>query len=188
MSSSAPSLSALLRAPELAAPRVGVFRPSVEVGDALRGGRSLGELVVLGRRWQLVAPVGVSGEVVAVLGFGPVEYGQPLIEIGERTAGDAAAADSAAADASEGYAVRSPIDGIFYGRPSPDEPLFVQVGATVSDGQTLGLVEVMKTFNPVRFGGPDAPSSGVVLSVRVTDQAEVGAGDVLFVIGSETGA
>ncbi len=184
MSSSALALTALHRAPHLAAPQVGVWRPSVAVGDALTAGRVLGELVILGRRWQVLAPAGVRGEVAAAPVGGPVEYGQPLLEIGARSVGeDAAASSDADADAAEGFAVRSPIDGIFYGRPSPEAPSFVELGATVSAGQTLGLVEVMKTFNPVRLEGPAAPATGTVLSVRVTDQAEVSAGEVLFVVG-----
>jgi acetyl-CoA carboxylase biotin carboxyl carrier protein len=49
-------------------------------------------------------------------------------------------------------AVRSPMVGTFYLRPSPDQPPFVAVGSTVHAGDTVCLVEVMKMFNTVKAG------------------------------------
>jgi acetyl-CoA carboxylase biotin carboxyl carrier protein len=43
----------------------------------------------------------------------------------------------------------APMLGVFYRRPTPDEPPFAAPGETVSAGQTVGLIEVMKTFNEV---------------------------------------
>ena len=43
----------------------------------------------------------------------------------------------------------APIPGIFYRRPSPDKPEFKNEGEMVNIGDTVGLIEVMKTFNPV---------------------------------------
>jgi acetyl-CoA carboxylase biotin carboxyl carrier protein len=70
----------------------------------------------------------------------------------------AAAAATPAAAASEALtevpaglvAVRSPMVGTFYLRPSPDQPPFVTVGATVQADDTVCLVEVMKMFNTVK--------------------------------------
>jgi acetyl-CoA carboxylase biotin carboxyl carrier protein len=79
-----------------------------------------------------------------------------------RAAGPASAAAAAAvtpvAAASEALtevpagliAVRSPMVGTFYLRPSPDQPPFVTVGATVQADDTVCLVEVMKMFNTVK--------------------------------------
>lgn len=49
-------------------------------------------------------------------------------------------------------ALRAPMEGTFYQRPSPGAPPFVHEGAAVAAGQTVGLVEVMKTFTPIRSG------------------------------------
>jgi acetyl-CoA carboxylase biotin carboxyl carrier protein len=49
-------------------------------------------------------------------------------------------------------AVRSPMVGTFYLRPSPDQPPFVAVGSAVQPGDTVCLVEVMKMFNTVTAG------------------------------------
>ncbi|WP_280156380.1 acetyl-CoA carboxylase biotin carboxyl carrier protein [Piscinibacter sp. XHJ-5] len=49
-------------------------------------------------------------------------------------------------------AVRAPMVGTFYLRPSPDQPAFVTVGGAVQAGDTVCLVEVMKMFNSVKAG------------------------------------
>lgn len=45
--------------------------------------------------------------------------------------------------------ILAPIPGIFYRRPAPDKPLFKNEGDAVAVGDTVGLIEVMKTFTPV---------------------------------------
>ena len=47
------------------------------------------------------------------------------------------------------YSILAPLPGIFYRRPSPDEPFFVEEGTSVLSGATIGLVEAMKQFFPV---------------------------------------
>lgn len=174
------TLTALQKGKTLAAPQVGVWTPSVRSGDAFEGGRVLGVLSVLGRRIAVTAPVGSSGEVVSAARPGPVEYGSALVEVRERSAagvGGRAGASANASPGTAGTAVRSPIDGIFYRRASPDEPAFVEVGAVVAVGQTLGLVEVMKTFNPIR-----SEVAGTVTAIGVGDQEEVAVGTLLLSI------
>ena len=69
------------------------------------------------------------------------------------TASAAAATPEPLTDVPEGLvAVRSPMVGTFYLRPSPDQPPFVAVGSTVKADDTVCLVEVMKMFNTVKAG------------------------------------
>lgn len=169
----------------LCAPTVGWFSFAIQAGDAVQPGRLLGHLRILNKRVAVHAPAGTRGVVVEGPRAGRVgvEFGQPLLTIGEPVAGaDAEEAAAGAASSAGHFELRAPIDGIFYTRPSPDAPAFVSVGDRVTEGTTLGLVEVMKTFNPVRYGGVGAPSAGIVEAVRAGDQAEVAAGQVLFVI------
>lgn len=70
--------------------------------------------------------------------------------------------------------VRVGTDGTFWRRPSPRDPWFVEVGARVEPGSTIGLIEVMKTFAPVRAG-----VAGTVERLVHADGASVGAGDVV---------
>ena len=74
-------------------------------------------------------------------------------------------------------AVKSPMVGTCYLRPSPDADLFAEVGASVKEGETIMLVEAMKTFNPIT-----APKSGTLAEVFVDDATPVEFGDALFVI------
>lgn len=71
----------------------------------------------------------------------------------------------------------SPMVGTAYTRPSPDADSFVKVGDSVEEGDTILLVEAMKTFNPIT-----APKSGKVEAVYVEDAQPVEFGESLFVI------
>ncbi|CAM3774873.1 acetyl-CoA carboxylase biotin carboxyl carrier protein [Litorimonas haliclonae] len=71
----------------------------------------------------------------------------------------------------------SPMVGTAYTRPSPDADPFVKVGDSVEEGDTILLVEAMKTFNPIT-----APKSGKVEAVYVEDAQPVEFGESLFVI------
>lgn len=70
--------------------------------------------------------------------------------------------------------VRVAADGTFWSRPGPRDPAFHKVGDTVTAGMSVGLLEVMKTFAPVRSG-----SAGVLERYAVADGAAVNAGDVV---------
>lgn len=74
-------------------------------------------------------------------------------------------------------AVKAPMVGVTYTSPEPGAAPFVQVGQTVTEGQTLLLIEAMKTFNPVR-----APRSGKVSAILVTDGQPVEYGEPLAII------
>jgi len=74
-------------------------------------------------------------------------------------------------------AVKSPMVGTAYIRPSPDADTFVNVGDKVKEGDTIMLVEAMKTFNPIV-----APKSGKVEQVLVDDASPVEFGEALFII------
>ena len=90
------------------------------------------------------------------------------------------AAPSAPADAPAGdtaNAQTSPMVGTVYLRPSPDADAFIEVGAKVSAGDTLMLVEAMKTFNPIT-----AEKSGTVSAIHVEDGQGVEFGDPLVTL------
>jgi acetyl-CoA carboxylase biotin carboxyl carrier protein len=93
-------------------------------------------------------------------------------------AAPAAAAAAAPATAAEHPgAVKAPMVGVTYTSPEPGSAPFVQVGQTVTEGQTLLLIEAMKTFNPVR-----APRSGKLSAILVTDGQPVEYGEPLAII------
>ncbi len=77
-----------------------------------------------------------------------------------------------------GEPVTSPMVGTVYLQPQPGAAPFVRVGDRVNEGQTLLLVEAMKTLNPIA-----APRSGEVLEVLVQDAQPIEFGEPLMVIG-----
>ena len=64
--------------------------------------------------------------------------------------------------------------GTVYLQPQPDAPSFIKVGDTVSEGQTLMIVEAMKTMNPIT-----APKGGKVTEILVGDAQPVEFGEAL---------
>lgn len=78
------------------------------------------------------------------------------------------------------HEVVSPIPGVFYRRPDPDSPPFVEDGGTVAADQAVGLVEVMKSFHQVAAG-----AEGTLVEFLVGDEDEVDAGQPVAVV--ETG-
>jgi acetyl-CoA carboxylase biotin carboxyl carrier protein len=74
--------------------------------------------------------------------------------------------------------MRAPMVGTFYASPSPDKPPFVSVGQAVKAGDTLGIIEAMKMFNPI-----EADVSGTVLKVLVESGQPIEFDEPLFVIG-----
>ncbi len=88
------------------------------------------------------------------------------------------AAPAPAADAaSHPGAVPSPMVGTAYLSPEPGAPPFIKVGDTVNAGQTLMVVEAMKTFNPI-----PAPRAGKVAAILVTDAQPVEYGEPLVIL------
>ena len=83
----------------------------------------------------------------------------------------------AKSEAAQGEAVRSPMVGTAYLSPEPGAPNYIKVGDTVREGQTLLIVEAMKTMNQI-----PATVSGVVKEILVSDQQPVEYGEPLVVI------
>jgi len=67
-----------------------------------------------------------------------------------------------------GHVLKSPMVGVVYLAPEPGAKPFVKVGATIHAGDTVALVEAMKTFNPIK-----SDVDGVVKKILVTDGAAV---------------
>ena len=88
-----------------------------------------------------------------------------------------AAASTEAAPATPDNAIKSPMVGTAYLSPEPGAKAFVSVGDKVKKGDTLMLVEAMKTFNPV-----EADRAGTVKAIYVTDSQPVEFGEPLILI------
>jgi acetyl-CoA carboxylase biotin carboxyl carrier protein len=73
--------------------------------------------------------------------------------------------------------VKSPIIGTFYRKPSPDKPMFVEVGSTIAKGDVLCVIEAMKLFNEI-----EAEISGKIVKVLVDDMSPVEFDQPLFLV------
>ncbi|MBS0409636.1 MAG: acetyl-CoA carboxylase biotin carboxyl carrier protein [Proteobacteria bacterium] len=128
-----------------------------------------GELKIRVAR-TLAAPAPVYAAAPAPLAHAPAAAAAP------------AAAPAQAAPAEPKYApgdvVKSPMVGTVYLQPSPGSPAFAKVGDQVEEGQTLLIVEAMKTMNPI-----PAHKSGKILEYLVADSQPVEYGEPLVVIG-----
>lgn len=87
----------------------------------------------------------------------------------------AAGAAPAAAPVADGAEITSPMVGTFYRKPAPDAPNFVEVGSSVSEGQTLCIIEAMKVMNEIK-----AERSGTITEIVAEDSNPVQFGDTLF--------
>lgn len=92
------------------------------------------------------------------------------------SAAAAAPAPAAAIDIAKN-AVSSPMVGTAYLAPSPDAKPFIEVGATVKEGQTLLIIEAMKTMNQI-----PSPRSGKVTAILIEDAQPVEFGMPLVVV------
>ena len=92
--------------------------------------------------------------------------------------GSASPPSAAAAPAQEGHVVKSPMVGTFYRAPSPDAKPFIDVGATVKEGETVCVIEAMKLMNEI-----ECDASGVIKAILVENGQPVEYGQALFIIG-----
>ncbi|MFH4965897.1 acetyl-CoA carboxylase biotin carboxyl carrier protein [Gaetbulibacter sp. M235] len=80
-------------------------------------------------------------------------------------------------DNSKYITIKSPIIGTFYRKPSPDKPLFVEVGQTISEGDVLCIIEAMKLFNEI-----ESEVSGKIVKILVDDSSPVEFDQPLFLV------
>lgn len=73
--------------------------------------------------------------------------------------------------------IKSPIIGTFYRRPSPDKPVFIEVGDTIKEGDVLCVIEAMKLFNEI-----ESEISGKIIKVLVDDSSPVEFDQPLFLV------
>ena len=74
-------------------------------------------------------------------------------------------------------AVKSPMVGTAYLAPEPGKPNFVAIGDKVTAGQTVLIIEAMKTFNPIK-----APKAGTVMQILIDNAQPVEFGEALMIV------
>ncbi|MGS2762536.1 acetyl-CoA carboxylase biotin carboxyl carrier protein [Sinomicrobium sp. M5D2P9] len=102
---------------------------------------------------------------------------QPVQQQGQEQAAPVKPAESAPAENDKYLTIKSPIIGTFYRKPSPDKPLFVEVGSTIKQGDVLCVIEAMKLFNEI-----ESEVSGKIVKVLVDDSSPVEFDQPLFLV------
>jgi acetyl-CoA carboxylase biotin carboxyl carrier protein len=140
---------------------------------------------------QLLQETGL-GEIELADGDKRIRVARPAVTMAAAPAAApvAVAAPAAAATAAPGPAasangdlgkhpgaVKSPMVGTAYLAPEPGKPHFVAVGDKVAAGQTLLIIEAMKTFNPIK-----APKAGIVSQILIENARPVEFGEVLMIL------
>jgi acetyl-CoA carboxylase biotin carboxyl carrier protein len=138
---------------------------------------------------QLLQETGL-GEIELADGDKRIRVARPSITVAAApaaasagvTAPAAAAAPGAAAGANGDLgkhpgAVKSPMVGTAYLAPEPGKPNFVAIGEKVTAGQTLLIIEAMKTFNPIK-----APKAGTVTQILIDNARPVEFGEPLMIV------
>jgi acetyl-CoA carboxylase biotin carboxyl carrier protein len=153
------------------AQKPGLARGLPALGTVLRAGDAMGELEVLGVVSRLVVPAGAHGAVVEIAGSGrakaPVGHGTAIVVLDPALGAQASAAASSAEEngAATGLVFRAPLGGRYYARPSPGAEPFAKPGDVIETGATVALVEVMKTFHRLRYGGDGLPARAKIVRV-----------------------
>ncbi|MCD1124890.1 acetyl-CoA carboxylase biotin carboxyl carrier protein [Jinshanibacter sp. LJY008] len=105
------------------------------------------------------------------------QYALPQAPVAQPAPVAAAPVETAVPAAISGHIVRSPMVGTFYRTPSPDAKAFIEVGQTVSVGDTLCIVEAMKMMNQI-----EADKSGVVKAILLESGQPVEFDEPLVII------
>jgi acetyl-CoA carboxylase biotin carboxyl carrier protein len=104
----------------------------------------------------------------------PMGYGAPATG---PSAALAAPVEAAAPPEPKGHQLKSPMVGTFYRAPSPGAPSFVEIGQSVTKGQTLCIIEAMKLLNEI-----ESDASGTIKAILVENGQPVEYGQPLFLI------
>jgi acetyl-CoA carboxylase biotin carboxyl carrier protein len=123
---------------------------------------------------RVVRALGASAQAVTVAA--PVAYAPPAPVAPVAAAAPAPA--PAAAELPKGDVIKSPMVGTVYMQPQPGAEPFCKVGDTVNEGQTLLIVEAMKTMNPI-----SAPRSGKIVEILIADGDPIEFGEPLVILG-----
>ncbi len=104
----------------------------------------------------------------------PVTVAAPAAPVASATA---TTSSQSTEDNSKYVTIKSPMIGTFYRKPSPDKPVFAEVGSSIQKGDTLCIIEAMKLFNEI-----ESEVSGKIVKILVDDMSPVEFDQPLFLV------
>jgi acetyl-CoA carboxylase biotin carboxyl carrier protein len=120
------------------------------------------------------SPMIVSAPAVAAAPAVPVPAAAPQ---SVQVASPVPSASPAPKEADNLITIKSPMIGTFYRRPSPDKPMFAEVGTDIKPGQVLCIIEAMKLFNEI-----ESEVKGKIVKILVDDNSPVEFDQPLFLV------
>ncbi|MFZ4436571.1 MAG: acetyl-CoA carboxylase biotin carboxyl carrier protein [Flavobacterium psychrophilum] len=107
----------------------------------------------------------------------PMAQALPAAPVAALSQAPAAPVAAAPAENANYITVKSPMIGTFYRKPSPDKPMFVEVGSTIGKGDVLCVIEAMKLFNEI-----ESEVTGKIVKILVDDMSPVEFDQPLFLV------
>jgi acetyl-CoA carboxylase biotin carboxyl carrier protein len=129
--------------------------------------------VTIKQKEEIIQQTLISGQFQQA----PQQFAPAPAQASLPAAPSAPAATPAADDTSKYVTIKSPMIGTFYRKPSPDKPLFVEVGTEVTPGKVVCIIEAMKLFNEI-----ESEVKGKVVKILVEDQSPVEYDQPLFLV------
>jgi len=132
---------------------------------------------------KITIRTGADGKSESTTYVQQIPMGQPVAQAPAAPAAPAPAAATPAAEAPEAsddskyITIKSPIIGTFYRKPSPDKPVFVEVGSSIGEGDVLCVIEAMKLFNEI-----ESEVSGKIVKILVDGSSPVEFDQPLFLV------
>ncbi len=126
--------------------------------------------ITLKQKDNIIAPAYMSAPVMAAPVAAPVAVAAAAPAAPTQPAGGGE-------DNSKYITIKSPMIGTFYRKPSPDKPLYVEVGDDVAPGKVVCIIEAMKLFNEI-----ESEVKGRIVKVLVEDQTPVEYDQPLFLV------
>ena len=112
-----------------------------------------------------VQQIPLNQPVAQAISAAPVQAVSPVAEV------------PSVSEDSKYITIKSPIIGTFYRKPSPDKPMFVEIGKSIGEGDVLCVIEAMKLFNEI-----ESEVSGKIVKVLVDDASPVEFDQPLFLV------
>ncbi|MCA9508188.1 MAG: hypothetical protein KC505_07205, partial [Myxococcales bacterium] len=122
--------------------------------NKISGGEIFGQLFILGQNYSLVLPPQLSGRIKSFSSnenIFDVAFKDEIMTVLAENLTTSQKKESSQ-HTHDSY-IKASMDGLFYISPSPQSPPFVKIGDEIKPGQTIGLIEVMKSFYPMKYQG-----------------------------------
>jgi biotin carboxyl carrier protein len=163
---------------KIKSPSIGRAVLAISPKDQLIENQVIGKFFKLNHEFLLKLPKNCAGEVLWAKPDNLInlEYGEHFLTLEAQKNQKAISYNQ---EKSTEKFINSPMDGLFYLSSSPTSPNFVKIGDQISPGQTIGLIEVMKCFYPIKYQGKNKAK---IISILVSSQTPVISTSPLFVI------